>query len=396
MNKEETDLVRGNNRFALNLYRELARQNGNIFVSPYTVSTVMAIAHSGARGLTREEIREAFHFPATAASLLAEFGALSDEMRRGVLEMAEWGADVGALGGDLAIQGYELASAVGLWAQQDHQFRSDFLGECERHFEAGLNRIDFRKDPDQIRQAVNAWVSEQTSGAIEELTLPDLENPLNRLLVCSAVYFQSMWVAPFEKEQTRTSEFRVSKHRTVQVPMMHQNEEFEYAEAGDVRVLELKYMEDEASMVILLPEEDDGLPELERNLSPERLDAYLRELRRAKVDVYLPRFKIGFEADIAPSLQKMGLDTAFDGNRADFSGIDGKKQWLYLGPIIHKACVDVDEVGTVAAASTAAMLKALGVVGPGVFRADHPFLFLIRHNRTGSILFVGRVTDPSA
>ena len=104
--------------------------------------------------------------------------------------MAEWGADVGALGGDLAIQGYELASAVGLWAQQDHQFRSDFLGECERHFEAVLNRIDFRKDPDQIRQEVNAWVSEQTSGAIEELTLPDLENPLNRLLVCSAVYFQ--------------------------------------------------------------------------------------------------------------------------------------------------------------------------------------------------------------
>jgi len=322
-------------------------------------------------------------------------------MRREVLLLAQFGADVGALGGDLAIQGYELASAVGLWVQQDHQFRPDFLGECERHFKAGLNRIDFRKDPDQIQEAVNAWVSEQTSGAIEELAVPDLENPLNRLLVCSAVYFQSMWVAPFEKEQTKTSEFRVSKHKTVQVPMMYQNEEFEYAEAGDVRVLELKYMgpggggRNEVSMVIFLPEEDNGLPELERNLSPELLGAHLGKMGRAKVDLYLPRFKIGFDMDIAKSLQDMGVDTAFDKDRADFSGIGNKQQPLYLGPIIHKACVDVDEVGTVASASTSAMFQTIGWADPGVFRADHPFLFLIRHNRTGSILFVGRVTDPS-
>lgn len=391
---KETDLTRGNIAFALGLYRSLAKQDENLLVSPYSLSAVMVIAYSGARDETQKEIGNVLHFPtrnkdaeSQVKVISAEFGILSQAVR-----------------GNLAKQGYELSSAVSLWAQHDYEFLPQFLEQSQKYFYAGLNRTDFRKSPDKIQKEVNAWVSKRTSNAIRELDIPDIKNPLNMLLVCSAVYFKGTWAVPFQKEQTKPAEFRVSEDKKVKVEMMHQEEVFEYAEVGDVRVLDLRYfgtersfeggVPNEVSMIVLLPETDDGLAALEQNLTPELLDEYLAKTGPTQVDVFLPRFKIQFEANLTGNLQKMGIHAAFDGLKADFSGIDGKKHWMYLGPVVHKACVEVDEVGTIAAASSAGLFRVLGSVGPGVFKADHPFLFIIRHNRTGSVLFIGRVVNP--
>ena len=212
-------------------------------------------------------IVEVLHFPSLknepekqAEAISAQFGTLAQGVR-----------------GNIVKQGYELSSAVGLWAQHDYQFSSHFLEQCRDHFKAGLNKADFRKNPDKIQQEVNTWVGKYTSNAIKELAVPDIKNPLNRLLACSAVYFKGTWAAPFKKEQTKVSDFRVSKDKTVQVQMMHQKEEFEYADVGDVTVLELRYFGtdmsfeggviNEVSMIILLPEADDGLRQLENTLT---------------------------------------------------------------------------------------------------------------------------------
>jgi serpin B len=391
----ETSLVRDNNSFALDLYRNLAGQDGNILVSPYSLSLVMAIAYSGAAGDTRQEIGHVLHIPpysgnnteAHIEAISAQFGALTQAVR-----------------GNIVKQGYELFPAVGMWAQQNYPFIPNFLEQCQKHFNAGLNKVDFRKSPDAVQKDVNAWVAKHTSNTIQELTIPDIKNPLNRLLVCSAVYFKGTWAAPFKKKYTRLSEFRVSKDKTIQVHMMHQKEEFEYADVGDVRVLKLRYFGtdmsfgngviNDVSMIILLPEADDGLSQLENTLTPKLLDEYLGRTVPTMVDLYLPRFKIEFETNVADNLRKMGINAAFDAYKADFSGIDGKKHWMYLGPVVHKVCVEVDETGTVAAESSAWMFRVMGMVGPGVFKADHPFLFIIRHNITGSLLFIGRVSNP--
>ena len=218
---------------------------------------------------------------------------------------------------------------------------------------------------------------------------------MTRLVLANAIYFKGKWEKQFDENATTRADFRVSPGETVRVPMMSRKGDFNYTENGRLQVLELPYQGNELSMVVLLPGKVDGISRMEASLNPKSLDALLGSLETRKVTVYFPRFKTTSSFNLKDTLESMGMPDAFDPARADFSGIDGHKS-LFLSAAIHKAFVEVNEEGTEAAAATGMIVVTTSVpLEPLVFRADHPFLFLIRHNPSGSILFLGRVFDPS-
>jgi len=217
---------------------------------------------------------------------------------------------------------------------------------------------------------------------------------LTRLILVNAIYFKGNWASQFEENQTKNAPFRLLSGKTIQVPTMSQKQEFGYAEDQSLQILELPYIGNDLSMLVMLPKQADGIAELEKNLTVENLRKWTTSLRKREVSVYLPKFKMTTQFRLGETLISMGMSEAFDKNTANFAGMDGNPNWLYIAAVIHKAFVDVNEEGTEAAAATAVEMKALSAP-PLTFRADHPFIFLIRENLTGSILFLGRVIDPT-
>jgi serpin B len=239
-------------------------------------------------------------------------------------------------------------------------------------------------------------VEEQTGGKIKNLLQPSHLSPNTSLVLTNAIYFKGDWSSPFSKAGTKDEVFTVTEDKRVPVPMMHRTGRLNYSDGEDFQALELPYAGDDLSMVIVLPKKMDGLARVEESLTSEKLSAWLAKLGPRRVDVALPKFKVEAGFELQKVLPAMGMPLAFTGS-ADFSGIDGKRD-LFISAVIHKAFVDVNEEGTEAAAATAVVLaRPSAVVRPPpavVFRADHPFAFLIRHNRSGSILFLGRVVNP--
>jgi serpin B len=219
-----------------------------------------------------------------------------------------------------------------------------------------------------------------------------------RLVLVNAIYFKGNWIRQFETRLTKKEPFHLSSGNTVTVPLMRQTDEFDYAESPDLQVLELPYAGGDLSMVVLLPRTVDGLGNLEAELTTQNLKAWTGNLRHKKVIVFLPKFRVTSGFSLAETLAGLGMPDAFDGDLADFSGMDGRRD-LFISAVAHKAFIEVNEEGTEAAAATAVMVGLTGLpqtnAPPPVFRADHPFLFFIRDNSNGSILFLGRVTDPT-
>ena len=374
------EVVRGNTAFAVDLYAKLKAEEGNLFFSPYSISTALAMTYAGARGKTQEQMSKVLHFGPDAEALHAAFGRLGARLN--------------------AVQkrgGVELSVANALWAQKDYRFLTAFLDLTKKHYGAAPEQVDFRRAAEAARRKINAWVERRTKNKIRELIKPGVLNPLTRLVLTNAIYFKGAWRSPFKERWTRPDQFRLSAGKSVRVPMMNQTETFGYREDEERRlqILELPYKGNDVSMVVLLPRKVDGLGQIENALSVKNLAAWTGRMKRRSVRVILPRFKMTSQFGLAGILAAMGMPDAFD-ERADFSGMDGRK-WLYISAVIHKAFVDVNERGTEAAAATAVVAKEKGIARhqrPPVFRADHPFLFVIRENRSGSILFLGRVANP--
>jgi len=373
--------VEGNNAFAFDLYAKLRGQEGNLVFSPYSISTALAMTYAGARGKTAGQMEKVLHFTLGQGKLHPAMADLVD--------------DLNTRGGDgKEGSAYELVVANRLWGQKGYRFLDPFLALNRTYYGAGLEQVDFARATDAARKTINAWVEDKTRDKIKELLKPPHLTPLTRLVLTNAIYFKGNWMSQFKKERTKDAPFSVSPASKVAVPTMRQTEKFGYAEAEGLQVLELPYVGDELSMVILLPRKTDDLAEIEATLGAGRLKAWLSRLGKRKVQMFLPRFKIEFGLDLKRALKSMGMPLAFDEHKADFSGMDGRI-WLYIGAVIHQAYVDVNEEGTEAAAATAVVMEGRGMPRPPpVFRADHPFLFLIRDGKTGSILFIGRVTDP--
>jgi serpin B len=268
------------------------------------------------------------------------------------------------------------------------------LKTTENNYGAGLKEVDFINAREEARKTINAWVEEQTKAKIKELIRPNILNEDTRLVLTNAIYFKAAWRLPFSPKQTVDGDFTVADGKKVKARLMRGPNRTNYFKGEGFEALELPYEAHDLSMVVLLPNKADGLPALEKRLTAANLAQWLARLSDHGVDVTLPKFKLTSEFMLKDVLSKMGMPIAFDRNKADFSGMTTRER-LFISHVVHKAFVDVNEAGTEAAASTAVVMERTSAPPPATFRADHPFVYLIRDNRTGSILFLGRVVNPS-
>ncbi|MGD0518998.1 MAG: serpin family protein [Thermoguttaceae bacterium] len=370
-------VVQGNNALAFDLYAKLRTENeGNLFLSPYSISTALAMTYAGAKGKTAAEMAEVLRFTVPQEQLHPAFAALAAKLH-----------------GDVKKEGYQLRIANRLWGQVGYHFLPKFLQATRDYYGAELAQVDFAQDTEAARHTINTWVAENTEEKIKDLIAKGVLNPLTRLVLTNAIYFKGDWQSKFEAKATKDAPFLLTPQEKVNVPMMHQMGMFHYGVVDEVQVLELPYVGKDLSMFVLLPKEVDGLADLEKNLSAKNLSIWISGLREQEVTVLLPRFKMISGFRLEQVLGSMGMPQAFSGE-ADFAGMTGKRE-LSISAVIHKAFIDVNEEGTEAAAATAVVMARPSPPKQNpTFRADHPFLFLIRDNRSGSILFLGRMANP--
>jgi serpin B len=377
----------GNNRFAYDLYEMLAKNPAgagqNIFYSPFSISSALAITGEGAKGTTADEINAVFHFPENDTVRREGFAAINE-------------------GINTADTGYTLLTANALWAERNYSFLPVFTGIARTWYSANVTNLDFIHAPEESRVTINTWVEEKTENKIRDLLPSGSIDSLTRLVITNAVYFKGTWVRQFDANQTQDADFRTASGKTVTVRMMRDTGEdakYRYAETDDVQYIELPYTHNSGnalSMVVILPK-DNAIQTAEAVLDESNLSALQEAAHAQRVMLYLPKFKMETEYRLPDTLSAMGMPTAFTFGAADFSGMDGTTD-LYISDVIHKAFIDVNEEGTEAAAATAVVMRSGSAApgeGPSVFRADHPFVFLIQDKETGTILFIGRVADPA-
>jgi len=382
----ETSVVDGNNRFALDLYALLAddptHRDDNLFFSPFSISSALAITYEGARGTTVEEIRSVFHFPENQTVMRSGFAGIIS----GINSKAN---------------AYMLRTANALWAEQTYPFLAGYISAAEQHYGVKTTNLDFINKPEDSRVAINTWVEDQTEDRIKDLLQPGTIDPFTRLVITNAIYFKGTWVKQFDENKTTDADFRTGTGKTVEVRMMERTDEdavFLYAETDMLQALSMPYESGDGkdlSMLVLLPKNDD-ISLVEESLNTSILSSLHDSFMTRRVIVYFPKFVMETKYSLPGMLSAMGMPTAFT-RAADFSGMDGTKD-LYIDDVIHQAFVEVNEEGTEAAAATAVVMRLsampLEETVP-LFRADHPFIFFIQERETGNILFMGRVSDPS-
>jgi len=369
------EVVTANNQFAFDLYSEFGKtESGNIFYSPYSISSALAMTYEGAREKTAEEMKSVFYFPETN-TLRTNFAAIYNDINKKDKE-------------------YQLSTGNALWVQQDYQFLQDYLTTVEKYYRGKAANVDFVKETEKSRQTINTFIEQQTNDKIKDLIPEGVLNSMTRLVLTNAIYFKGTWEWEFDKSDTRDQEFKITPTNTVQVPMMYMKNEkanFNYLNNEDVQILELPYKGNDISMLIILPK--DNLESIESSLTFDKLLEWKNQMKEEKIDsIYLPKFKFDTKYFMKETLSAMGMPTSFS-MQADFSGMTGNKD-LFISSVIHQAFVQVDEKGTEAAAATAVVMKQNAVAEPEIFKADHPFVFIIQEKETGNILFIGRVVDP--
>jgi serine protease inhibitor len=377
-NADQTAVTEGNNVFAVALYGRLRHQSGNLFFSPESISTALAMAYAGARGNTASEMAKTLDFTLPPNKLHPAMGALLRDL-------------------NATHEGYQLSVANALWAQQGYTFLDDFLSLLKTDYGAGLNQVNFKGATEAARLTINQWVEQKTQDKIKDLLQPGALRSDTRLVLTNAIYFKGDWETQFDKAQTKNEDFHLSPAQTTTAPLMHREDRFSYFDGGTFQILEIPYKSKELSMIVFLPKDAGGLSALEQSLTGSNLQQWLGKLASVpKVIVTMPKFKMTQQFELGSTLSAMGMPEAFSGS-ADFSGMTGHRDFA-ISEVIHKAYVDVNEEGTEAAAATAVTMRALAMRAPEgpppVFRADHPFVFMIRDNRSASILFMGRMADP--
>jgi serpin B len=363
-------LANGNNEFAVQLYRQLVKDSkGNLFFSPYSVSSALGMTYVGARGNTAKEMKEALHFQFDQQQL-------GDAFRMYNKELASLTSRDG--------QKLSVANGLTLTGGNVSGEYKTILRDCfdAEMFSGGLDEI-------------NGWVARKTEGKI-----PAILDQLNANSVCvilNAIYFKSIWETQFRKSLTHEGSFMLSSTRQVKAQFMLQKDDFRLLEEEDLQAISIPYKGNDLSMVILLPRNPNGLASLEQKLDESTLSGWLERLDKQnfrEVELYLPKFTLESGYDLIGPFSRMGMKDAF-GMNADFTGMGWAKGDLWIGQIKHKAFVDVNEEGTEAAAVTAVEMVTKAMPYTPEFRADHPFIFLIRDNHKGTFLFMGRVTDPT-
>jgi serpin B len=382
-------IVQGNNDFAVAMFHNLRAQPGNLFFSPYSITAAVGMVHEGARGQTASEMRKVFGLSENELERQPAFAALHNRLN-------PTGAE------------FDLRVANSLWAQQGHPFLPAYVALLKSRFAASASNVDFAANTEAARQQINRWTADQTEQKIPELFQPGQLKSLTRLALVNAIYFKGKWFEEFDPGDTKDEDF-FTTDGPVKVPMMQLSEDFNYLATESYKALKMSYQFDfeeqqgsRPAMYVLLPKAQDGLDELEAKLDPALLTELFTKLSDystdGEVEVFFPRFEFRARYGLNGPLAKLGMPTAFDERAADLTGMDGGAGGLYIGTAIHEAYVKVDEKGTEAAAATGMAVDAAAApdaIEPRVFRADHPFLFLIRDDASGAILFLGRMANPN-
>ncbi len=376
-------LVAANNEFAFKCYKSLRAGEENLFFSPFSISLCLAMSYIGAKNITAEQMASVLEFR-DITNLNASFHWIME-----------------GLNNPSRAKNYQLSTANALWLQQDYEVVPAYLEAVKKSYFGGIFAADFKNNVEGERQTINKWVEDRTNNRIKDLIKPQMINNLTRLILTNAIYFFSEWQNKFVRQMTQDDDFTLITGENVTVPLMYQKKYFAYTENAMFQGIEIPYRNADLSLVILLPKKVDGIIEMENSLKTKQLTGWLRKAPFEEVVLYLPKFKITSEFSLANTLKDMGINDAFDLERADFSGISPKspdpRLNVYIGDVIHKAFIDLNEEGTEAAAATAVVMAAGAamVERPSpVFRVDHPFLLMIRDTETDSILFMGCIMDP--
>jgi serpin B len=379
-------LAKSNNALAVDLYGKARTQSGNLALSPISISTALTMTWGGAKGETAAQMKKVLHAEGEAAQAMDVSGKL-----------------LASLGG--ADSKVTLRVANRLFGEKTYTFDQGYLDRTKAAFGAPLEGLDFKHATDPSRLHINEWVAKQTQDRIKDLIPGGALTSDTRLVLTNAIYFLGDWMEPFTKEATRSAPFHTTASAASDVPTMNQVAHFRFAATDGVKVLEMPYQGGEVAMDFVLPDAPAGLDAVEKRLSTATLDAWIGAMKFDQVVVALPKFEINpaTSLSLGDTLQQLGMPLAFDKDKADFTGIanpPSPADRLYISKVFHKAFVKLDEKGTEAAAATAVVMARAGAAmptkPPSEFKADHPFLFVLRHVKSGAILFMGRVSDPAA
>ncbi|KAM9337509.1 leukocyte elastase inhibitor-like [Symphorus nematophorus] len=379
-----TSLSKANTTFSLALFKKLSDNDktANVFYSPFSISSALAMVMLGTSGNTYTQMSECLKTKDIQDDVHVSFAQLLSELNK-------------------ADAPYALSVANRLYGEQSYQFVQDFLANTKKHYKAELESVDFKTNSEAARLNINNWVENQTQGKIKDLLAQGVVDAMTRLVLVNAIYFKGNWNKQFKESATRDAQFRLNKNDTKPVKMMHQESKFPltYIPEANCQILEMPYKGKELSMLIFLPKDIEdsttGLEKLEEQLTYENFVEWTRPdmMDEIEVQVGLPRFKMEETYDMKNVLISMGMVDAFDMAMSDFSGMSPAND-LVLSKVVHKAFVEVNEEGTEAAAATGVIMTACCYRPPATFIADHPFLFFIRHNPSKSILFAGRYCSP--
>lgn len=383
-------LVHSNNTFALKLFHAIGKDQKNLCFSPYSISSALAMTYAGAQGETKNEMGSVLGFSKLEETVHPSFSWLNQYLATSSSDESN----------DLRIF---LANS--LWIQEGQHLLPKFMDVMTTYYKSSIQRVDFIQQADQSRVAINNWVKKKTVGKIENLINPNDLTRSTRLVLVSAIYLKARWADVFDKKATKQESFFITPKDTVSIPMMTNTGAFGYfGEGQHFALLELPYVFPKASndkapefsMLILLPRENFGINNLEKLITVDSLQKWISALKSERVSVFLPRFRILERFNLNEALEKLGMPIAFS-NKADFSGMTGNQE-LKIGKVLHKAFISVDEDGTEAAAATAVSMGLTAVREEKktvLFRVDHPFIYIIYEKKTGTILFLGRILNPS-
>ena len=369
----------GNQKMALSMYRKLVKnKKGNFFFSPYSISTILAMAYVGARSKTASEIASALRIKSVPQ---LQFHKAFASMNRSIMSRNSEGVD--------------LRIVNQLWSQKRQRLSPLFISTLKRYYNSIPKQVDFLKKTHQIMARINRSIRKKTEGMIPQAL--HFLAPHTRMILLNAIFFKGMWASKFKKYATQTARFYTTRGRRIKVNMMYQEGRFRYRKIRGLQLLELPYLGAKISMIVLLPRSRRGWRWLEKKLTFSRVKRWTRRMYKQKVEVYFPKFRILSKIPLKKVLRRMGIRRAF-GRKADFSGIDGSKE-LYISKIFQQALVEVNEKGTRASAVTIMRYRMKdghsNTPPPPVFRANRPFVFLLRDNPTNTILCMGRVARPT-